>query len=90
MDPLTIMIEAILASSKVKEANRFLEDGVAADQCRRQSYNTDAMEWFPQMKPDRRRRQCHKQNTEHLDELEGVLVAVFMIVAFVVLLWKVV
>jgi len=66
------------------------EDRVTADQCRRQTDHADAMKRLPQMEPDRCRRQCHKQNTEHLDELEGVLMAVFMIVAFVVLLGRVV
>ena len=42
------------------------------------------------MKPDRCRRQCHEQNTEHLCDFECVLMVMFMIVAFVVLLWRVV
>jgi hypothetical protein len=42
------------------------------------------------MEPDRCRRKCHKQNTEHLDHLECVLMVMSMIVAFVVLLWRVV
>jgi hypothetical protein len=61
--------------------HRFLEDGIAADQSGCQSYYADAMEWLPQMKPDRCRRECYKQNTEHLYELEGVLMAVLKALA---------
>lgn len=40
------------------------------------------MERLPQMEPDRCRSQCYKENAEHFDQLECVLMIVFLAVTF--------
>src|ERR1700730_2418756 len=55
---------------------RFFEDRITANQRGGQSKHTLLMKWFPQMKPDRRRRERHKENTKNLSDFK----AVFMIV----------
>src|ERR1700739_4908777 len=50
---------------------RLFEDGIAANQRCHQSNHADTVERFPQMKPDGYSRQCHKNDTQNLDEFEA-------------------
>jgi hypothetical protein len=77
-----VMQSSIVMRRSMNVLERFLEDGVAADQRCRQPNYADPMKWLPKVKPHRRRRKRYKADTKNICNFKTVLM-IMMIIFFV-------